>query len=56
MTQKELDARAIIAEDLFKEGEITRIETLRIEIDSLLGENSGELKFKKNTDFEDNLM
>ena len=54
--QKELEARALIAGDLFREGEITRAETFRAEIDALLGENSGDLKFEKNKDFEDNLM
>ena len=52
MTQVELEARALIAGDLFKEGEVERVEVFRIEIDAALGENSGELKFKKNRDYE----
>lgn len=56
ITQKELEARALIASDLFREGEVTRVETFRIEVDAVLGENTGDLKFKKNTDFEDFTM
>ena len=51
MTQVELEARALIAGDLFKEGEVERV-VFRIEVDAALGENSGELKFKKNRDYE----
>lgn len=56
LTQKELDARALIVGDLFKEGEVTRRETLRIEMDAALGEDTGELKFEKNTDFKEGTM
>lgn len=56
MTQLELEARALIAGDLFRDGGITRRECFRIEIDSLLGENSGELKFEKNEDFTNETM
>ena len=52
MTQSELNARASIAGDLFKEGEIERVECFRIEMDRALGENTGDLKFKKNKDYE----
>lgn len=52
LTQSELDARALIAGDLFKEGEIERVETFRVEMDAALGENTGDLKFKKNKDYE----
>ena len=56
LTQSELEARASIAGDLLKEGEVKRVEVLRVEIDALLGENTGDLKFEKNTDFEDGTM
>jgi hypothetical protein len=56
MTQKELEARALIAGDLFMEGEITRVEAFRVGIDAALGENTGDLKFEKNTDFQDDIM
>ena len=56
LTQKELEARALIAGDLLREGEVTRVETFRIEMDVALGENTGDLKFEKNTDFEDGTM
>lgn len=52
MTQKELEARALIAGDLFKEGKITRCECFRIEMDAALGENTGDLRFKENRDYE----
>ena len=53
MTQIELDSKAIIAEDLYKEGKITKPECFRIEVDAALGEFSGHLKFQDNTDFID---
>ena len=56
LTQKELEARALIAGDLLREGEVTRVETFRVEMDAAIGENTGELKFQKNTDFEDGTM
>ena len=56
LTQNELDARALIAGDLFREGEVTRVECFRVELDAALGENTGDLKFEKNTDFEDGTM
>jgi hypothetical protein len=56
LTQKELEARALIAGDLLREGEVTRVETFRVEIDAALGENTSDLKFEKNTDFEDGTM
>lgn len=56
MTQKELEARALIAGDLLRAGEVTRVETFRIEMDAALGENTSDLKFEKNTDFEDGTM
>jgi hypothetical protein len=54
--QSELNARASIADDLFKEGKVTRVEAFRVEVDALLGENTGDLKFEDNTDFEDGTM
>ena len=56
LTQKELEARALIAGDLLREGEVTRVECFRVEMDAALGENRGDLKFEKNTDFEDGTM
>jgi len=56
LTQKELKARALIASDLLPEGEVTRVETFRVEMNAALGENTGDLKFEKNTDFEDGTM
>ncbi len=54
--QSELNARASIAGDLLKEGEVKRVEVFRVEMDALLGENTGDLKFEKNTDYEDGTM
>lgn len=56
LTQKELEARALIAGDLLREGIVTRVETFRVGMDAAIGENTGELKFQKNTDFEDGTM
>jgi hypothetical protein len=56
LTQKELEARALIAGDLLREGEVTRVEAFRVGVDAALGENTGDLKFEKNTDFEDGTM
>jgi hypothetical protein len=56
LTQKELDARALIAGDLMKEGEVKRVECFRVEVDAALGENTGDLKFDKNKDFENSDM
>ncbi|MBN8573903.1 MAG: hypothetical protein J0M05_08310 [Candidatus Kapabacteria bacterium] len=56
LSQKELKARALIAGDLLVEGEVTRVECFRIEMDAALGKNTGDLKFEKNTDFEDGTM
>jgi hypothetical protein len=56
LTQKELETRVLITADLLKEGEVTRVECFRVEMDAALGENTGDLKFEKNTDFEDGTM
>ncbi len=56
LTQKELEARALIAGDLLREGKVTRVECFRVEIDAALGENTDDLKFEKNTDFKDGTM
>lgn len=56
LSQSELDARALIAGDLFREGKITRREIFRIEMDAALGENTGDLKFENNSDFEKVIM
>jgi len=56
LTQRELEARALIVGDLFKDGDATRVEAFRIEMDALLGENTGDLLFEKNTDFKDGTM
>lgn len=55
-TQKWLEARAVIAGDLFREGRITRAECFRIEMDSAIGEDSGDIKYQANSDFIDGLM
>ncbi len=54
LTQSELEARALIAGDLFQEGEITRTECFRLEMDAGLGENTGDINFIKNTEYQDN--
>jgi hypothetical protein len=52
-TQAHLDARALIASDLFQEGEITRRECFRLELDAALGEDTGDIKYEKNNEFKD---
>jgi hypothetical protein len=54
--QAELNARASIAGDLLKEGEVKRSEVFRVEMDAFLGENTGDLKLEKNTDFKNCTM
>lgn len=56
LTKRGLLARALIAGDLLRSGEATRAETFRIEIDAIIGKNSGDLKFEDNTDFKDGTM
>lgn len=51
-----LRARAVIAGDLFKEGKITRSECFRMEMDVVMGEDSGAMKLKSNADFKDGVM
>lgn len=46
-----LQARAIIAGDLFREGKITRHECFRIEMDAFLGEDTGDIKYQDNQDY-----
>ena len=52
LTQKELNARALIAGDLMRQGEVKRVECFRVEMDAAIGENTGDLKFQKNEDFK----
>jgi hypothetical protein len=52
MTQKELEARASIAGDLFREGKILRVECFRLEMDAALGEDTGDIRYCDNRDFE----
>lgn len=53
---RELEARAIIAGDLFREGQITRAECFRLEVDAVLGQDSGPIRFDVNTDHENGEM
>lgn len=46
-----LKARATIASDLFREGKIERVELFRLELDALLNEDTGEIRYKQNNDF-----
>jgi len=56
LSQSELEARASIAGDLLREGEVTRVECFRVEMDAALGENTGDLRFETNNCFQDNSM
>jgi hypothetical protein len=41
LTLRDLQLRALMAADLLIEGKVTRIETFRMEMDTCLGENTG---------------
>lgn len=56
MTQATLEARALIAGDLFQEGKITRRECFRLEMDAAIGEDTGDIRYEKNHDYELGLM
>lgn len=56
LSQAQLNARAKIAADLFREGRITRCETFRLEVDAVVGIDHGPIKYEKNTDFEEGIM
>lgn len=47
-SQSYLNARAVIAGDLYEEEKITRQECFRLEIDAAIGEDSGEVQFIKS--------
>ena len=49
-TQSWLDARAVIAGDLYRDGEITQQECFRLEMDAALGENSGPINYQPGAD------
>ena len=53
MTKAELDARALIAGDLYRDGEITRHECFRLEMDAALGEDSGPIHYEQNDDYQE---
>ena len=53
VAQSELDARALIAGDLYREGEITRSECFRLEMDAFLGEYTGPVNLRANTEYVD---
>lgn len=49
-TPEFLYARCLIAEDLYREGKVTREEAFRVGVDSALGRNSGDLVMRENDD------
>lgn len=55
-SQSYLAARVKIATNLFQEGKITRAEIFRLEMDLALGENTGDIEYKDNVDFNCKLM
>jgi len=48
-----IKARAVIAGDLFREGRITQPECLRLEVDAVLGEDTGPIRYEKNDDYKE---
>ena len=47
-----LAARAKIAEDLYREGKITRAECFRLGVDAAIGRDSGPIRYEDNDDHE----
>ena len=47
-----LAARAKIAEDLYREGKITRAECFRLGVDAAIGRDSGPIKYETNDEHE----
>ncbi len=56
MNQAQLNARAVIAGDLLREGRITRVECFRLEVDAVTGRNTGAIKYERNVDYAEGLM
>jgi hypothetical protein len=46
-----LQARAIIAGDLFREGRITRPECFRLEVDAAISRDTGPIEYERNTEY-----
>lgn len=51
--QSYLRAREIIASDLYQAGKITRCECFRIEMDAALGENTGDIRYQENNEYQE---
>lgn len=51
MSIEELRARAIIAGDLYHEGRIVRTECFRLEMDSMLGKDTGPIRYERNCEY-----
>lgn len=50
------DARALIAGDLHRDGQITRAECFRIEVDKVLLRDSGPINYKPNNEYWEHMM
>lgn len=53
MTQSQLNARALIAGDLYREGRINRGECFRLEVDAVVGRDSGPIQYEANTEYQE---
>ena len=51
-TCSRLAARAKIAEDLYREGKITRAECFRLGVDAAISRDSGPIKYETNDEHE----
>ena len=51
-SQSHLNARVVIARDLYREGRITRAECFRLEVDAAHGQNTGPIEYEDNDDHE----
>ena len=53
LPQNELNARALIAGDLFRQGRITQGECFRLEVDACIGRDTGPIEYVRNTEWAD---
>ena len=53
--QKELEARMVAATELYHDGKITRQEMFRLEMDAMIGKNTGDIKYEDNNDYQEYL-
>jgi len=53
--QRELEARRDAAVGLYHDGKITQQEMFRLEMDAMIGKNTGDIKYEDNNDYQEYL-